>query len=331
MRKNWKKALTLVMAAAMAAGLAGCGNGAKQAEETTAAQTEAAKTEAAKTEAETTAEPTEAEGLTVNTTDPIEISFSWWGGDSRHEATLAAVDAFMKKYPNITVKTSYSAWDGWEDKMSSQFATGTAPDVNQINWNWITSFSSDGSAFYDLNKLSDILDLSQFSEDYLAQCTVADKLQGVPISMTGRIFYWNKTTSDQAGIETPKTLADLRAAGKVFQEKLGDDYYPLAMNEYDRTIFMVYYLESKYGKAWVENNELQYSEDEIKDGLEFIQSLEADHVIPSIATIAGDGAASFDKNPKWMEGKYAGILDCDSAATKQHGALNEGQEFVLVE
>ena len=331
MRKNWKKALTLVMAAAMAAGLAGCGNGAKQAEETTAAQTEAAKTEAAKTEAETTAEPAEAEGLTVNTTDTIEISFSWWGGDSRHEATLAAVDAFMKKYPNITVKTSYSAWDGWEDKMSSQFATGTAPDVNQINWNWITSFSSDGSAFYDLNKLSDILDLSQFSEDYLAQCTVADKLQGVPISMTGRIFYWNKTTYDQAGIETPKTLADLRAAGKVFQEKLGDEYYPLAMNEYDRTIFMVYYLESKYGKAWVENNELQYSEDEIKDGLEFIQSLEADHVIPSIATIAGDGAASFDKNPKWMEGKYAGIFEWDSAATKQQGALNEGQEFVVGE
>ena len=127
MRKNWKKALTLVMAAAMAAGLAGCGNGAKQAEETTAAQTEAAKTEAAKTEAETTAEPAEAEGLTVNTTDPIEISFSWWGGDSRHEATLAAVDAFMKKYPNITVKTSYSAWDGWEDKMSLPFREAMRP------------------------------------------------------------------------------------------------------------------------------------------------------------------------------------------------------------
>ena len=86
MRKNWKKAITLVMAAAMAAGLAGCGNGAKQAEETTAAQTEAAKTEAAKTEAETTAEPAEAEGLTVNTTDPIEISFSWWRFKARSHA-----------------------------------------------------------------------------------------------------------------------------------------------------------------------------------------------------------------------------------------------------
>ena len=49
------------------------------------------------------------------------------------------------------------------------------------------------------------------------------------------------------------------------------------------------------------------------------------HVIPSIATIAGDGAASFDKNPKWMEGKYAGIFEWDSAATKQQGALNEAR------
>ena len=333
MRKNWKKALSLVMAAAMTASLAACGGGAKKEEAPAAQSTEAEKTEtsAAETAAETTAEPAAAEGLTVNTTDPIEITFSWWGGDARHEATLKAVEAFMEKYPNITVKSSYAAWDGWEDKMSSQFATGTAPDVNQINWNWITSFSSDGSAFYDLNKVSDILDLTQFSSDYLTQCTVADKLQGVPISMTGRIFYWNKTTYDQAGLATPTTLSELIEAGKVFKEKLGDDYYPLAMNEYDRTIFMVYYLESKYGKPWVENNELQYSKEEIQEGLDFIQSLEDEHVIPSIATIAGDGAASFDKNPKWMEGRYAGIFEWDSAATKQMGALNEGQEFVVGE
>lgn len=329
MRKNWKKALSLVLAAAMTAGLTGCGGGAKQPETTKAEETTAAGTGAA--QAETTGAPVAAEGLEINTTDPIEISFSWWGGDARHEATQNAVKAFMAKYPNITVKTSYSAWDGWEDKMSSQFATGTAPDINQINWNWITSFSSDGSAFYDLNKVSNILDLKQFPQDYLTQCTVANKLQGVPIAMTGRIFFWNKTTYDQAGLATPKTLAELVTAGKVFKEKLGENFYPLAMNELDRTIFMVYYLESKYGKPWVENNELQYTKDEIKEGLEFIQSLEDDHVIPSIATIAGDGAASFDKNPKWMEGKYAGIFEWDSAATKQQGALNEGQEFVVGE
>ena len=109
MRKNWKKALSLVMAAAMTASLAACGGGAKKEEAPASQSTEAEKTEtsAAETAAETTAEPAAAEGLTVNTTDSIEITFSWWGGDARHEATLKAVEAFMEKYPNITVKSSF--------------------------------------------------------------------------------------------------------------------------------------------------------------------------------------------------------------------------------
>ena len=98
--------------------------------------------------------------------------------------------------------------------------------------------------------------------------------------MTGRIFYWNKTTFDKAGISFPTTLDELMAAGKTFQEKLGDDYYPLAIGQYDRMILMTFYLESKYGKAWVENNECQYSEEEVVDGLNFIDSLEDNHVIP---------------------------------------------------
>ena len=322
MRKTIKQAVSVTLVSAMALSLAACGSSSNSAE-TTAASAAAEET--------TAGEPAGAEGLAVNTTDPITITMSWWGGDARHEATMAAVEAFMAKYPNITVEMQYAAWSGWEDKMSASFATGTAPDVNQINWNWITSFSSDGSAFYDLNKVSDILDLTQFSDSVLSDCTVANELQGVPISMTGRIFYWNKTTFDQAGLETPSTLADLMAAGPVFQEKLGDDYYPLAMNELDRTIFMVFYLESKYGKAWVENNELQYTAEEIQDGLSFIKSLEDAHVIPTIKTLANDGADSLDKNPKWMEGKYAGIFEWDSSANKFHDALNEGQEFVVGE
>ena len=36
--------------------------------------------------------------------------------------------------------------------------------------------------------------------------------------MTGRIFYWNKSTYEKAGLETPKSLADLMAAGPVFKD-----------------------------------------------------------------------------------------------------------------
>ena len=52
-------------------------------------------------------------------------------------------------------------------------------------------------------------------------------------------------------------------------------------------------------------------------------------MIPSAETLLGDGADSLDKNPKWMEGKYAGIWEWDSSASKFEAALNEGQEFVV--
>ena len=260
-----------------------------------------------------------------------EISFSWWGGDSRHEATMKAVEAFMAANPDIKVSNEYSAWSGWEDKMGQRFASNSAPDVNQINWNWITAFSSDGSKFVDLSTLKDTIDLTQFEQTGLDACTVAGKLQGVPVSMTGRIFYWNKTTFEKAGLATPTTHAELLAAGKVFQEKLGEDFFPLTLGTYDRMILMVFFLESLYGKDWVAEGKLNYTREEIVKGFEFIQALEDAHVIPTLQKLTGDGADSLDKNTNWMDGHYAGIFEWDSSASKFKSALSEGQELIVGE
>lgn len=266
---------------------------------------------------------------TAKEDDPVTISFSWWGGDSRHKATLEAVDRFMELHPDIQVKTQFSAWEGWENVMSTSFYAGTMPDVNQINWNWITAYSADGSRFLDLNTVSDTLDLTQYNSEALQSCTVHDELQAIPVSLTGRIFFWNKTTFDKAGLSPPTSLAELYAAGSVFRDRLGEDFYPLVLGEYDRMILMVYYLQSVYGKEWIENGILNYSEEEILVGLNFIQSLEDGHVIPKIETTLGDGAVSIDKNQNWINGSYAGIFEWDSAAQKYQDSLAEGNEFVV--
>lgn len=266
----------------------------------------------------------------ANSTDNSgSLSFSWWGGDTRHEVTQKAVSVFMEKNPDIKVNNEYSAWSGWEDKMGQRFASKSAPDVNQINWNWITAFSADGSKFVDLKTLSDVIDLTQFEQAGLDACTVAGKLQALPISMTGRIFYWNKTTFEKAGIDVPTSYAELISAGQTFKEKLGEDFYPLALGTYDRMILMVYYLESVYGKNWVENNQLMYSKEEVAEGLNFIMELENAHVTPSMQKLTGDGADSLDKNTNWTNGHYAGIFEWDSSASKFEKALEEGQELVV--
>lgn len=312
-----KKMIAALTAVSMVVSLTACG-GSGAGKESPAGESKAAGTTAAAQEEK--AEP----GST-----PCTIRFSWWGGDTRHEATKAAVDAFMEKYPNIKVECEYGTWDGWTEKVATQLSAGTAPDLLQGNWNWLYQYSSDGSKFVDLRQYADILSLDNYPETILNDCTVAGKLQGLPLGTNTKCFYWNKTTFEKAGIPIPGTWDELYAAGDVFKTKLGDDYYPMAMFQYERMLLMLYYLQEKYQKSWAEDNVVAYTPEEVEEGLNFINSLEEKHVMPSVKTLQGDGAATIEKNQNWMNGKYAGIYEWDSAQAKFGDSLDEGQEFVL--
>ena len=282
---------------------------------------------AASSTASSAAEAASVAGLS---SDPVTLTMSWWGGESRHNAYQEALKAFSAEHTTITVNPTFAAWSGWEDTMSTKFAGGVAEDVCQINWNWLYNYSGNGQTFLDLNSVTDYLDMSQWDDAKLGACNVANAQQCVPISMTGRIFYWNMTTFNKAGItEVPATEDDLFAAGKAFQEKLGDDYYPLHLGAYDRMILMVFYLESKYGKDWADpvTSTLNYTEDEIADGLAFIKSLVDNHVMMNLKTYysANSDTATHQSN-EWITGKIAGIFEWDSAASKYSSALDDANK-----
>ena len=279
---------------------------------------------AASSTASSAAEAASVAGLS---SDPVTLTMSWWGGESRHNAYQEALKAFSAEHTTITVNPTFAAWSGWEDTMSTKFAGGVAEDVCQINWNWLYNYSGNGQTFLDLNSVTDYLDMSQWDDAKLGACNVANAQQCVPISMTGRIFYWNMTTFNKAGItEVPATEDDLFAAGKAFQEKLGDDYYPLHLGAYDRMSLMVFYLESKYGKDWADptTSTLNYTADEIAEGIDFIKSLVDGHVIMPLPTYYGaNGDGATHQSNEWITGKIAGIFEWDSAASKYQDALDE--------
>ncbi len=274
-----------------------------------------------------TAQPQESMGpMEINTEDEITLTMSWWGGDSRHEATQKAIEAFEAKYPNINIEATFSGWSGWEEKMGLAFSNKNAEDIVQINWNWLTAFDGDGSVFLDLSDYSDVLDLSQFPDDAIEQSKVNGEVHAVPVAMTARTMVWNKNTFDKAGIEIPATWDELLAAGETFQTVLGDEYYPMVLTEYDRMIFMVWYLESMYGKDWVTDGTLNYTEEEIQEGFAMLQQLEDKHVIPTIQMIKDYGADPIDKSDRWINGYWAGIHAWDTGVMPPKLALPEDQQ-----
>ena len=99
--------------------------------------------------------------------EPVELRFSWWGGNIRHSRTLEAIKVFEEHNPNIKIRAEYSGWDGYLTRLTTQIAGGTEPDVIQINWNWLDIFSPDGNGFYDLSQLNSI-NLDNYEEGSLA-------------------------------------------------------------------------------------------------------------------------------------------------------------------
>ena len=148
--KKGKRQAALLLAAAMGMALTGCQTGTDQAAsantaasaEPSAAGQDGAGQVASEQGGPEAAVSQEASGENAGADqEPVTIRFSWWGGDSRHEATEKAVQAFMEKYPWITVENEYGAWTGWEEKQSLNILTGECADVMQIGSNWVTDYS----------------------------------------------------------------------------------------------------------------------------------------------------------------------------------------------
>lgn len=258
------------------------------------------------------------------------LTFSWWGDTQSSQAARAAVSAFTEE-TEIGVDTVYSSGRGWEEKLNQYFAYNAAFDVNQIEWRWIASFvdALGDSMLYDLYQVDDLIDLTQFDEKLLQMCTVKGELLAIPVSLTGRAFFWNKSAFERFGLETPKSLADLMTAGEAFAGAEDEECYPLALDAGDKMSLMTLYLESRYGKAWIADGKLNYSAEQIAEGMQFIRDLEDGHVIPPAELLEDDGAESIALNDKWADGQYAGVWAWDTAAPQLADALSGDQELIV--
>jgi oligogalacturonide transport system substrate-binding protein len=258
--------------------------------------------------------------------DSVEIRMSWWGGDSRHKATQEAIKLFEEKYPNIKVKAEFTGWTGHQERITTQISGNTEPDLMQINWPWLPIFSPDGNGFADLYQFKDIIDLSQWNVDLLDYGTMGNKLNGLPISITGRVFFLNKTTYDKAGVAIPKTWDELFAAADTFKAKLGDDYFPFDSTSYNAWLMTCLYATQQTGKSFIDpqTNKIAWTKEQLAKALTFYQSLADKHVLKSLKEAASEGNVMLHEKKEWMEGKLGGSYEWDSTYWKYSKPIKDG-------
>jgi len=158
-------------------------------------------------------------------TGPIELRMTWWGGDARHELTNEALDLFESENEGITVVRDFGGFDGYLDKVTTQYAGKNSPDVIQLYNEVLVEFAERGQV-YDLNQAveSGALSLDGWPEDLVETNTIDGKLSALPFGLSTHGFIFDEAKSAELGVDVPAegyTWDDLATYGAAIRDASG--------------------------------------------------------------------------------------------------------------
>ncbi|MFI6762946.1 ABC transporter substrate-binding protein [Micromonospora sp. NPDC050417] len=75
------------------------------------------------------------------TDEAVRLSVFWWGGEKRAELTERALQLYSSRHPEVTFQVTWQGNTGYYERLSSQAAGGNAPDLFQIDDNYLTEYA----------------------------------------------------------------------------------------------------------------------------------------------------------------------------------------------
>jgi multiple sugar transport system substrate-binding protein len=127
-----------------------------------------------------------------------ELALAWWGNPIRNKNTQAEIDAFVKANPNLKITGQPGSFDSYWDKLATQTAGGTAPDIIQMDMAYIAEYGTRG-ALLDLGKV----DVSKFVQGTVDSGKINDKLVGVNAGINSALFFGNPKVFEKAKMDLP--------------------------------------------------------------------------------------------------------------------------------
>jgi multiple sugar transport system substrate-binding protein len=271
MNKQMKKWGLLSMTALAAVSLAACGSNTKSA-----------------------GEPAKSNvGGTDN--QAVKLRIVWWGSQARHDATLKALDAYTKKFPNVTFEPEFSGFDGYADKLATQAAAKNAPDIIQMDPAWLSEYAG-------RNQLADLskgINTNDIDKSLVDSGKYKDKLYAIPLGNNATGMVYNKNAVDKLGITAPMngwTWDQYFQFGKDAKAKLEKDKYVLMDGTSDYTVYSSYQVSQGKGYPITVDGKFNIDKDTYLTFVKKYAELRKDGVIPpaDIATTDKESDAKMD-------------------------------------
>lgn len=133
-------------------------------------------------------------GQSGNTT----LSLAWWGNPTRNKNTQAEIDAYLKANSGVKIEAQPGEFASYWEKLATQTAGGTAPDIIQMDMAYISEYGNRG-ALLDLSKV----DTSKFVEGTVDAGKIDGKLVGINAGINSLVIMANPSVWEKAKMDFP--------------------------------------------------------------------------------------------------------------------------------
>lgn len=152
------------------------------------------------------------------------IRVAWWGNQVRNDRTTQVLKAYSKANPNITFETEFSDWSGYWDKMATQAAANSLPDIVQMDYQYLKQYATKNQIADLSSYVGKELDLTDVTDSALSSGKINDKLYAVSLGTTSPAMLYDLEAVKKAGvtIKDNMTITEFIAAAKTIKQKTGE-------------------------------------------------------------------------------------------------------------
>lgn len=193
---------------------------------------------------------TGSSGSTSESSDgTVNLTFTWWGNQTRNERTQAALDLYSEQNPGVTFDPQFAEWNDYWDKLATAAAGHSLPDIVQMDYSYLEQYVSNG-LLVDLTPYIEdgTINVDNVDEGILNSGKVGDGIYALCNGVNVPALLYNKTLLDEAGvtIKDNMTMDEFIAVSKEVYEKTGyktniaygsDAYIDYFCRAYDEIIY----------------------------------------------------------------------------------------------
>jgi multiple sugar transport system substrate-binding protein len=251
----------------------------------------------------------------------VTLRFAWWGNDVRNKNTAQVISDYMKLHPNVTITGEPGVWASYWDKLSTQVAGNNAPDIVQMDEQYIRDYSRKG-ILADLSKLP--IDTSKFAKGLVATGTISDKVTALCAGVNALSIVANPALFTKAGVSLPDdktwTWDSMMQLSTDLTTKLGSGHYGIGGGLFGDSVARAWMFQ--HGKSLFTDTGFGWQPADMQSFFELMVKYQSAKAIPSAAENAQDFSTALAQQ-MFGTGKVAMVLTWSNQIAAQQAAVGQ--------